>query len=106
MVKQKPALPFHERLLALGLAGFFICLVVLNLMLDEGQLTPGVEHYPKNPLIEISVEGKVHKPGTYQVEKGTRVAQVILLSEPYEDANLKRLNLEAMITRRRKIVVR
>lgn len=105
--KSKPALLFYERCLALGVAGFFIFVAILNLYLDEGEFPSPTDSplYVQNPLIEVMIVGKVKYPGTYQVVKGKKVIEAIHLAEPFESANLKRIKLDSSITRRRKIVV-
>lgn len=108
MPQQQPALPYYERLLALGLAGCFIFITILNLMLDEGEVPDrlGEPHYLKNPLIEISIEGKVQKPGTYQVEKGSSLKAAIELADPLPDAKLNKNQLNAVVQRRRKVIIK
>ena len=108
MHKEQPALPFYERIFALGVAGLFVFVVVLNLWLDEGELTKelGKPVYLKDPHIEVTIEGKVENPGVYRVKKGESVKKVVEMAKPMADANLKRVKLDGKITRRRKITIR
>ena len=103
----KPALPFHERLFALVVAGVFINIIFLNYWFSEQEVVIDKRHphFTKSPFIEVIVEGRVKKPGTYQVKKGTLVGEVVNMAIPEEDANLKRVKLDSRITRRRKIKI-
>jgi hypothetical protein len=106
--KEKPSLPFYERLFALGVVGFFLFMIGLNSYLSDGGLPKetGEPRFISNPLIEVNIEGKVKRPGTYQVRKGSSLRELVELAEPDEDANLKRMKLDSPITRRRKLVIR
>lgn len=108
MAQKKSALPFHERLFALGTVGFFLFVIIFNIWTDEGKLPEnvGTPVLLKNPFIEVTIEGKVEKPGVYQVKKGTHVEEVVLQAIPKADANLKRIKLDSQINRRRKITIR
>lgn len=104
----KPTLPIYERAFALGVVGFFAWMIFLNYWLYEKEPTieKGEPIYVQNPLIEVTIEGKVLKPGVYQVKRGTLVREVLDLAVPAEDANTGRMNLDSKILRRRKIKIR
>lgn len=103
----KPKLPIYERLTASVIILFILFLAFLNLYLDDGKLpkTQDAIVIVTSPLIEITVEGAVKKPGKYQVKKGTLVQEVLKLADPFDTANLKRIKLDSKITRRRTIRV-
>lgn len=108
MVSENSALPFYERLFALGVAGFFLSLIVFNLWMDEGELSKDLgKPIPiKDLYIEVTVEGKVEHPGVYRVKKGESVKKVVEMAKPMAGSNLKRVKLDGKITQRRKITIR
>lgn len=108
MTDLKPTLPFYERIFAIGVVGFFTLLIGLNLWLSESEpvIEVGSPFFVKKMLIEVNVEGKVRKPGIYQVKKGTTVGQVLEMAGLADDAKMGRTNLDSKITRRRKIIIR
>ena len=105
---EEPALPFHEKLFALAVVGFFILLMGLNLWVSDYEpiLNVSHPHQVQNLLIEVTVEGNVVYPGIYQVKKGTTVGEVLKKAVLTEESRLGRLKLDGKITRRRKIVIR
>ena len=104
---QRPVLPFYERVFAMVVAGFFISIVFLNYWFSEREIIVDKQHpyFTQSPFIEVVVEGRVKKPGTYQVEKGALVRDVVEMASPEKDAKLNRIKLDSKITRRRKIKI-
>lgn len=108
MTTTEPALPFYERIFAIGVVGFFTLLIGLNLWLSETEpvIDSDHPHFLKKHLIEINVEGNVRNPGVYQVKKGTSVREVLEMAQPTENAKLERIKQDSKVTRRRKIIVK
>ncbi|CCB90374.1 putative uncharacterized protein [Waddlia chondrophila 2032/99] len=105
---KKPALPFYERLFAIMIVGFFVFIIFLNYWFSERDVIVDKQHpqFIQNPFVEVVVEGKVKKPGTYRVKKGSLVREVVEMAEVEENANLDRIKLDSKLTRRRKINIR
>jgi len=98
----------YERVTACLLIVSLALAIALNLYLNEGKLPDpaGGPAYPVSPFIEITVKGAVAQPGTYQVEKGTPIAQVLEWAKPLENADLRAIKQNKAITRRRTINIK
>lgn len=47
--------------------------------------------------LEVHVMGAVSKPGSYQMEKGAKMSELLALAEPLVEADLRRINREASL---------
>ncbi|MEX1012767.1 MAG: SLBB domain-containing protein [Waddliaceae bacterium] len=99
-------LPVHEKvavLLICILFGIFVLLSQWNndpLFFEIGEETQII-----NNEVEVQVFGEVANPGSYWVQKGTPLKDVIIKAEPTADANLKKLDQEALLVRKRVITI-
>lgn len=48
-------------------------------------------------LIQVSIKGAVHKPGSYELKKGTRLKELLELAQAHSEADLQSMNLEARL---------
>jgi hypothetical protein len=104
--EKKPTLPFHERFAAWLIVSIVVFLTVLNVLFHEAKIPESdYQHHLVNPLIEITIEGAVENPGTYQIQKGILVRQALDLAKPLPEANLSKIKLDSPINRRRVIKV-
>lgn len=104
----QPKLSFLERLGAWLILCFLAFLTLLNLYLNEIELPKetGHIHETGTAIVEVMIKGAVEHPGTYQVQKGAFVEEVLALACPLDNADLKRVNQQSKILRRRTIQVR
>lgn len=99
-------LPIHEWLAVVVIIFTFLLLTIISLSNYEKAITETELVAHSQPLIEITVEGAVKFPGTYQVEKGTPILEVINQAEPLPTADLKRFTAANKAVRKRKIILR
>jgi hypothetical protein len=105
-VQSNQRLPIHEWMAVVVIIFTFLLLTVISLLNYEKAITESEPVNYSPPLIDITVEGAVKFPGTYQVEKGTPILEVLGQAEPLPNADLKRFASDAKVVRKRKIVLR
>ncbi len=76
----------------------------LGILNNANKLVPQ-EHASEVIVFYIRVEGAIHFPGWYQVERGSTLGALMERVGPLPDADLSRLDLEAPITSARKVKV-
>lgn len=94
--------------LAVTVLATLLVFIGLHTFLNREEL-PLKSVYTNEPFltqdIQITVEGRVHKPGVYHLSKGTTVQQLIDLVDPYDDADLSRWNPKEKLLTPKKIKI-
>lgn len=95
MISQKqPALPVHEWLAIISiltiLAIFTCCALLGPINISSVEDKP---HHLVEMQIEVTIEGAVEKPGTYQLERHATLKDLLTLAIPKKEAQLGRLKL-------------
>ncbi len=91
-------LPFHEWLI---ICLFIIILLMLGFitLVWKNDKMPQVAatHELSAQIIQVSVKGKVNKPGTYDFKKGALLKDLLELAQPLPEADLSRMKLDAKL---------
>lgn len=102
----KQSLPIHEWLIVVLLLGILTLLIIITWTHREPSFpqttTP---HFMTPQEIEVIVEGKVEKPGTYRLKKGTKLEELLTLCGPLPEADLDRLKLTKILKDGQKVKI-
>lgn len=91
-----PSLALHEWMAVVVIIGFFVSLTVISLANTESIAQPqGELHYLKAQAYEVFVQGAVEAPGSYRVDAGSKVKDIVALAKPLPDADLRRFRGES-----------
>lgn len=99
-------LPIHEWMAVVVIISVFLFLTLLSIANYESPLMETDAVALGEPLIDITIEGAVKFPGTYQFEKGTNLEEALNHAELLPTANVKTLKLDSLLTKKRKITVK
>lgn len=104
---EDPKLPVHEWMAVVVILMLISGLSVLVIISGNSENTPAVSspHYIVEQEIEISVEGAVEKSGTFHVNRGTTVSQVLQLAVPTSEADLRSIKQDKKVRKRQVIKV-
>ena len=103
----RPHLGAHEWAVVVPLVAALVagaCIASGGDAIDDMVEVLGDESVPRT--VAIKVVGAVAKPGIYHVEAGTSIGQLLEQVEPTAEANLRRLNQEAPLTRSRTLKIK
>lgn len=95
---ESPSLPVHEWIAVLLIVVMLSVLVSVVTYSSVSHIDDeiGLPHHIM-PEIQVTVEGAVEKPGSYQVKRGTTLQEVLDLAKPLHDADLSRLKPEKKV---------
>ena len=106
-MEHEPRLPVHEKIAVLLICILFGIFVLLSqwrkdpLFFEIGEKTQTV-----SDEVEVQVYGEEENPGSFRVKKGEPLKNVIASAKPTANADLKKLDQESLIVRRRTVTVR
>lgn len=103
-MEQKPSLPVHEWLAITFIIFIVLSLALLSLRPSEQLMLPPQQSLEHDRL-EITIDGAVKHPGTYQVQQGSLLQEVISQAELSPDADLKRLKLDKKLVKDQVVTV-
>jgi len=100
-------LAVHEWVAASTIAAFFLFLSLMAYLGRSEDNVGSVDlHYLKPQELKVSVEGAVSHPGVYSLSVGGTYADLFERAKPLENADLRKVNLNARLRSGRRVVVR
>jgi len=89
----KPSLPLHEWLAVASILALMAAFMAIT-TIQRNHYSPSPHNLNEIQEIEVSIKGAVEKPGTYRVQQGTLLKELLQQAIPMENSNLSRLKLE------------
>jgi hypothetical protein len=86
-------LPIHELGAVIVLSALILSLTLISNFRGSSSLeqVAAIPHFVSSPEVEVSIQGAVEHPGSYQLPRGALVQDLLELAKPLPNADLKRI---------------
>ena len=83
-----------------------LCLLFMtSIILLMSSISVKVDDYQKNNKIQIEIKGNVENPGVFEIEKGSRLSEIIEQIDIKEDSDLSKISLNDVLYHNQIIVI-